>query len=283
MENKRILLIGGTGYIGNSVLNHLLMVKSGVSCLIRNKSLHKIDGRDIKYFAGDLLDLDSVIEATVGMDIVINLASVVRTFKKNSYRENAIGLENLISAMRRNNVTRLIYFSSLNVNLKNKGYYASSKDECERIIKNSGIEYILIRPGYVYGIDKNNDFYRMSKMISLFRIAPVIGDGNYKIQPVSKDDLAAITLNCVTAFQPGSIIEVAGSETVSINNVISQIEGALGKKALRMKIPLTLVKLMSRFVPFDVMGYNEDKISTEPYNFNYTSFNENLKKIVNIK
>ncbi len=283
MEDKRILLIGGTGYIGTCILDRLLKARINVSCLVRKKSIRKIEGRSIKYFVGDLLDRDSISEATKGMDIIINLASVVRTVKKSSYRENVTGLQNLVSAMRQNNVNKLIYYSSMNVNLKNKGYYASSKAECENVIKGSGIEYIIIRPNYVYGIDKNNDFYRMSKIISLLRIAPVIGDGNYKIQPVCKDDLAAITLSCLTEYQPNSIIEVSGHETVSINNIISQIEDALGKKALKVRIPLNLVKLISRFVPFDVLGYNEDKISTDSYNFNYASFHQNLNKIVNIK
>lgn len=283
MENKRILLIGGTGYIGTCLLEHLRRANFDVSCLIRKKSIHKIHGKNTKYFVGDLLDKESLIKATEGMDMVISLASVGRTVKKSRYKENVIGLQNLIFAMHQNNVPRLIYYSTLNVNLRDKGYYASSKAMCEKLVMNSRIDYVLIRPSYVYGIDKKNDFYRMGKMISLFRIAPIIGDGNYKIQPVCKDDLAAITLNCVTTFRPNSIIEVAGSETVAINEVVSLIEDVLGKKALKIKIPVILLKLLNKLVPFDVEGFTEDKISTKPFDFNYTSFSQNLIKIANLR
>ncbi|MCX9074644.1 MAG: NAD(P)H-binding protein [Candidatus Methanoperedens sp.] len=281
MENKRILVIGGTGYIGTSLVKKLNDSNYDVTLLVRNGHLLN-ESNKCKYFIGNLLDKESLIEKINDFDLIINLASVVRTINKKKYTDNIIGLKNLIDVMEKKKIKRMIYFSTQNVNLKDKGYYSESKEICEKLLIGSNLEYIIIRPNYVYGIDKNNDFYRMAVFIAYSHIAPIIGNGNYKIQPVLKEDLANSTLEIITEFKSGSIIEVSGNETISIKEIIRLIGKDLKVNPLMLHIPIKLLKIFDRFIPFDVDGFTEDRISASPLKCQFSSFSDNLKKILSL-
>ena len=67
-------------------------------------------------------------------------------------------------------IKKIIHFSTQNVNLKEKGPYSKSKEAAEAILGASNLDYLMIRPNYVYSIDKANDFYKLAVLISKFRI-----------------------------------------------------------------------------------------------------------------
>ncbi len=283
MNNQKILIIGGTGYIGTPLVKKLMSNHYDITLLVREKSSFRDEFRGCKYFVGDLLDKESLLKNINNFDLVIDLAAVIRTINKKRYQENIIGVKNLIDVLKTKIIQRIIYFSTQSVNLKNKGPYSKSKEISEELIRESGLNYIIIRPNYVYGIDKTNDFYRMASFISKFRIVPIIGNGNYKIQPIFKDDLVNIVFGSVDNFKSRSIIEISGKETISINEIAKLIGESLKIKPLTLHIPVAILQLFKIFIPFDVDGYIEDRISQNPFrNYNFSSFKENLKKILKL-
>lgn len=279
MANKRILVIGGTGYIGKALVKKLLN-SYDVTLLVKNKKKNI----NCKFFIGDLLNKKNLVNNISNFDMIINLASVVRSFNKKRYRENVIGLKNLVEAMKIKDVKKIIYFSSQNVNLKHNGYYSRSKKAAERLLIDSGIEHMIIRPNYVYGIDKENDFYRMMKIMSITRIAPILGKGKFKIQPVLKDDLINIITTFVSNFKDKEIVEISGEDTVSISNIINMLQKKLGIHVLRIHIPISLLKIFKSFIPFEIEGFEEDNTAKIPYRkYSFSSLNDNLNKIIQLK
>lgn len=275
MANKRILVIGGTGYIGRCLVKKLIS-NYDVTLLVRRK----LEDSKCKFFIGDLLDKNSMLRKISDFDSVINLASVIRTINKKKYEGNVVGLKNLVEVMERNKVKKVIYFSTQNVNLRNKGYYSRSKGAAENVLIDSNLDYMIIRPNYVYGLDKNNDFYKIARIISSMHIAPIIGNGNYKVQPVLKDDLVNVVYNFINNFKSRSIIEVSGNDIISMNEIIGLISKNLGVNPLKVHIPISILRLLKFIVPFDVDGFTEDKISKNPFtDYKFSSFSNNLKKI----
>jgi NADH dehydrogenase len=257
MENQRILLIGGGGYLGSALAGQLALNNFEVTVMLRRA----ISGYQCQYFIGDLLDKDCLLESVRNFDVVINLASVVRTIHKKRYRQNAQGLKNLIEAMSKNNLKRLIYFSSQNVNLSDKGPYAASKEACEKILINSDLDYMIIRPSLIYGLDKQNDFYRLISLIHRWHLAPMIGTGANKIQPVFIGDVAEAVVRSLKNFKTKQIIEIVGRETLSMNQIIDYIGRKLNIYPVKIHLAPGVLKIFKRLIPFDLEGYTEDRIS----------------------
>lgn len=281
--SQKILIIGGTGYIGTPLVKKLKNAGYEPILLIRNKADFRDEFAGCGYFIADLLDKESLRKNINGFDLVINLAAIIRTLDKKKYQENVSGTKNLIEVLEEKGIKKIIYFSTQSVNLKTKGPYAKSKEESEKILMSSKLDYMIIRPNYVYGVDNLNDFYRMALMAKKFRILPVIEGGNYKIQPVLKEDLINIVFGFVENFQPKSVIEISGSELISINEAGQLTKENLGIHCLKISIPVFILKLLKNFIPFDVDGYTEDRISKNPFlEYKFSSFRENLKKIINL-
>lgn len=281
--SKKVLVIGGTGYIGTPLVKKLKKEGYDLTLLVRDKKDFREEFAGCRYFVADLLDKKSLEKSIKDFDLVINLAAVIRALDKKKYQENILGMKNLIEIMENKGIKRMIFFSTQNVNLRRKGPYAKSKEEAEKILLSSKLDYMIIRPNYVYGVDRFNDFFRMTQIARKFRILPLIGKGNYKIQPILKEDLIEIVFNFVENFQAKSIVEISGPESISIKEIGKLAKECLKSNCVIVSAPVFLFKILKNFIPFDVDGYTEDRISKKPFSkYKFSSFRENLKKIIDL-
>ncbi|MFH1455570.1 MAG: NAD-dependent epimerase/dehydratase family protein [archaeon] len=275
MENKRVLVIGGTGYIGKEIVR-----------LLRSKNyevfvLSKQPGNGPFYLEGSVLDKSFLLDNLIDFDIIIYLVSIIRTLDKSKYKENVLGLKNTLEVMKTNNISKIIYFSTQNIFLKNTGGYGNSKKFAEKIIKNSSSDYIILRPNYVYGIDKNNDIYRLYNIIKKTGICPVIGSGETKFQPVNKTDIAEFILKKLEKWKGKNEVNISGPDT-SINQIIRIIKQETKLGFIKIHIPFSLLKIFKFLIPFDVDGYNEDRISNSNTVKYDTDLREDIKSMVRL-
>jgi len=112
----KVLVTGGTGFIGAAVVRLLLQDGHPVRCLVRTGSNRaNLDGLDVEYADGDVTDLDSVRRALVGCDRVIHLAAIYAVWLKDPnqmYRVNVNGTHKVLTACRDANVAKVVYVSS---------------------------------------------------------------------------------------------------------------------------------------------------------------------------
>jgi nucleoside-diphosphate-sugar epimerase len=140
-----------------------------------------------------------------------------------------------------------------------------------------------VRPNYVYGIDKRNDFYRLIKLIKTFRICLVIGNGKVKFQPVNKNDVARITAELIKNFKTNLIIDISGNETITINDITGEIKKITGVSFITIHIPIILLQLFRIFIPFDAIEFTSDRLARNPCSFKiYSNIRADLKKILQI-
>jgi nucleoside-diphosphate-sugar epimerase len=279
MANKRILLIGASGFIG-TCLSEKLRDKATYETTLLVRKMPKTPISGVNYVVADILKRDAALKYITGFDVVINTAAIIRTCNKKKYSENVIMMENIISALNGNKVCKLIHFSTQNVNLKNKGYYSKSKEDAEKILQRTNLDYLILRPNYVYSIDKNNDFYSMARLISHFNVAIVIGTGNKKIQPILREDLADIVLSIIENSPKENILELSGSKTVSINEIVKEISYNLGKAPKVIHIPVIFLSWFRFLLPFDLYSLVEDTISAKFFkSHKFSSFYDDLKRI----
>lgn len=116
-KEKKILVIGGNGFLGNNLLRELLKDNQVVRTSVRNTSNKKpFEGLNCEIVQADLLDKDSLLKAMNGIDIVYNCATVYKIWAKDPQKEiidvNVQGTKNVLEAAHEAKIKRFIYVGS---------------------------------------------------------------------------------------------------------------------------------------------------------------------------
>lgn len=176
----KILIIGATGGTGKELVKQALAKNLDVTALVRNPSRLKIKHDRLKIFKGDVINPDSLEVAVKGQDAVLCALGHKRWFYPNKILSQ--GTKNIIVAMRKNNVRRIICETSLGVgsSFGRLGLYYTlftipfilpfyywDKGRQEKVILNSSLEWTIVRPG-ILNNGKRKGKYKHGEKIGNF-------------------------------------------------------------------------------------------------------------------
>jgi len=172
----RVLVTGGTGFIGGCLVDRLLAdgIQTRVFArLSSNAEKAQVAGAEI--VRGDLADQNAVDRAVEEMECVFHCGAQVGSHgtREEFFQSNVRGTESIMKACVRAGVRQVIYLSSLGVygpptnggpitedtpfdpKPEERGYYSHTKIEAERIAVKvaleNGMPMVILRPGFVYG------------------------------------------------------------------------------------------------------------------------------------
>lgn len=257
----KALVTGATGFIGSHLVEELLRRGYSVTCLARKTSnLRWIEGLDISLVYGDCAEKESLLDTVADFDYVFHLAGLTKArVKEDFFCVNAKGTENLVQALveKNFNIKRFVYLSSLtatgpskngtpvdeNIETEPVSSYGKSKLEGERIVLKykDFLPITIIRPPAVYG-PRDRDFYVFFKMLKK-GFFPYWGKCYYSLLYV--DDLVrGMILSAETKEAEGRTYFL--SDSVYSNEEIAKvISSALGAKAIRLRIPKSIMPLFA--------------------------------------
>ena len=204
MNDKSILITGASGFIGSFLVEELIKQRYQIRCLVRERSNKKFNQEKLEVVFGDLADYNSLNQATKDVNLVIHLAAIINSRKKKLYQKvNILGTANLIKACQKNGVEKIIFLSSVYAN-RQEGEYGQSKFLTEKLIKESGLNYTIIRPNLVFGPKGEGALFKTVKMIKNWPLILIPGDGRYRRQPVFVKDLIRLIMVCLLIFNPAA-------------------------------------------------------------------------------
>lgn len=149
-----ILLIGGNGFVGQALIKEFTENKVKVSYLSRTQN-HSISKDDATWIQGDIFDLDNIM-INENYDIIIHLIGTIKN--KNLYSKlNTESMAQTIKLCKKHNINKLIYFSA------NGGFkrYLESKVAGEKLVVDSKLDYLIVRPGLMYGKDRLTSYFNI--------------------------------------------------------------------------------------------------------------------------
>ena len=193
-----ILLIGGNGFVGQALIKEFTENKVKVSYLSRTQN-HSISKDNATWIQGDIFDLDNIM-INENYDIIIHLIGTIKN--KNLYSKlNTESVAQTIKLCKKHNINKLVYFSA------NGGFrqYIESKAGGERLVKNSKLDYLIVRPGLMYGKDR---------LTSYFNILPIkffskLGITFFKnVYPLPVNKVAESVVNAILNNTDSTIIEI---------------------------------------------------------------------------
>jgi len=246
----KVAIAGGTGFIGKVIIKKLVEAGHRVVALIRQGSLLKIagfSGMESRYIYYDSpTQIKKILE---DCQAIINLVGIIRETKETSfeYVHHLIPMS-LVKAAKDTGLKRFVQMSALGVDSDLDTEYMQTKRLGENVVKSSGLDFTIFRPSIVFG-SEDRFVNLFAKMIKRLPIVPVIGDGRYRLQPVSVYNVAEGFVKCLENPQTiGKTYDIAGSEKYTFNEILDIIGKALGKKGARkFHQPVGPIMLMAGF------------------------------------
>ena len=149
-----ILLIGGNGFVGKALIKELKKYKVKISYLSRSQN-HSISKEEATWIQGDIFNSENIV-INEEYDIAIHLIGTIKN--KNLYSKlNTESVAQTIKLCKKQNINKLIYFSA-NVGFKQ---YLESKHNGEKLVVDSKLNYLIVRPGLMYGKDRLTSYFNI--------------------------------------------------------------------------------------------------------------------------
>lgn len=250
----KIVVTGGTGFVGTHLVNALLRRGHSVAVLAR----HPDDARNrfnrpVERVRGDVLYPPSLVSAFAGRDAVIHLVGIIHEKGELTFdRIHREGTENVVAAARDANVRRLLHMSAMGTSDDSPSEYGRSKAAGERAVRESGLDWTVFRPSIVFG--PGDGFVSLLAPIVRHNpvFIPVIGSGETRFQPVSVYDVARVFADALEKPETvGRSFEVGGPDVLTLNEIYREIATVLGKRNKPLvHLPLWWGRLLARLFEF---------------------------------
>lgn len=245
-----IFLAGGTGFVGGHVRETLLTRGHSLRLLVHRKSLGKLEP-DVEEIVGDITRPETFAEAVRGCDATINLVGIIREFPGRGITFQRLHVEataNILAAAQEAKVRRHLQMSALGTHPDSSAHYFKSKFEAEEKVRKSGLDYTIFRPSIIFG-PKDEFINKLAGYMRAFPAMPVIGDGEYQLQPISGEDVARCFADALERPETiGQEYDLCGPNRYTYNELLDTIGRVIGKaQVAKIKNPLPLMRLI---VPF---------------------------------
>jgi NADH dehydrogenase len=226
---KRILIAGGTGFIGVRLRRALLGNPLRVLARSATKA-RRLSGEDAEFFGADLSDATLLAEALKNCWAVINLVAIIEE-RPGSTFDSVIrqGTENLVQAARNAGAERFIQISALGTRDNPKYAYFHAKHRAEEAVKSSGVDWTILRPSIVFG-PGDGFISRLADVVKKAPVIPILGSGKSLFQPISVFDLGDAIAGALTNAETiGQTIDLAGPDTLTLREMTDLVAKKLGK------------------------------------------------------
>lgn len=240
----RVVVTGGTGVIGRATVSALLERGHEVGLLTRNAGRDCRRWPSVKPLEGSIDDPASLHGLLDGWDVVLHIAGIFREAPPQRTFEtlNVEGTEHVVREAERAGVRRFIYVSSLGAE-RGESAYHRSKLRGEEITRTFDGEWVICRPGNVYG-PGDEVISLLLRLVRTIPAIPVVGMGAQEFQPVWHEDLAAALAAAVDMDGLSRrVLDLAGGDRTTPSDLIARLSALTGKDPVVLPVPEFLASI----------------------------------------
>jgi uncharacterized protein YbjT (DUF2867 family) len=245
----RILVTGGTGFVGPKIVHALRARNLDVRALARRpESQERLTSWGATVVRGDVTDPTSLEAAVAGCTHVVHLVAIIKGRPADFHNVMTVGTQNVVAAAKNAGVERFVLMSALGTSPETAADvpYFAAKLAMEREVAGSGLEHVVFRPCFVFGAD-GGILPTFTKQVKLSPIVPVIGTGEQRSQPIWVEDVAAYFAAAVDKPEAANrTFEIGGPDTVNWDELYRTIARVLGKRRPLVHVPWGVARTGAR-------------------------------------
>jgi NADH dehydrogenase len=238
----KIAITGGTGFVGSHLANRALADGHDVVLLSRTAHQQSAEAHysaRVTRVSSDLTDINALVGAFKDCEAVAHCAGINREIGSQTYgRVHVEATRNVVEAAKRTGVRRIALMSFLRARPNCGSAYHESKWAAEEIVRNSGLDYTIIKAGMVYGRG-DHMLDHLSHALYTLPILATVGFRQKPIQPLAVDDLIDVLHSAlVNGRLKRQTIALIGAEELYLSDAARRVAQVLGRRIWIFPAPL---------------------------------------------
>jgi NADH dehydrogenase len=238
----RIAITGATGFVGTHLTSRL--ESEGYELLL----IARRSKNDARFRISDLSDTEQLQELFTGCEAVAHCAGINRQLGEQTFaRVHVEGTRNVVEAAKAAGVEKIVLMSFLRARPDCGSPYHESKWEAEEIVRNSGLDYTILKAGVVYGRG-DHMLDHLSHALHTFPVFGLVGMKEKSIRPLAIEDLVHVMRAALIDRRlKRQTVAVLGPEEIYLSEAVRRVAEVVGKQPLMFPLPIVCHLSMASF------------------------------------
>jgi NADH dehydrogenase len=254
MVAERVVVFGGSGFLGRYVVKRLAAAGSPVRVACRDvekaKFLKPMGAvGQISPMLTNVRFPETVAQACEGMDYVVNLVGILSEFGSQTFDAvQAEGAEAIAKAAAAAGVKRMVHVSAIGADAESESLYSQTKAAGEAAVRAAMPNATILRPSVVFG-PEDDFFNRFAELGRFAPVLPLIDGGATQMQPVYVGDVADAVCYALSHGEcEGQTYELGGPDVMTMKEIMEYTMERTGHKRFLAPLPSCIAAIQARFL-----------------------------------
>jgi nucleoside-diphosphate-sugar epimerase len=249
----KIVITGAAGLVGQNLIQRLAkkpgMVIVGIDKSVANATILAQHHPQVQVIVADLASEDGWQSALDGCDALVHAhAQIGGLVAEDFIRNNITASERVMAEATRRGVPYVVNISSSVVNSKAVDNYTETKKAQEKIVADTGIPQVILRPTLMFGWFDRKHVGWLARFMEETPVFPIPGSGRFLRQPLYVGDFCDVIVAAIEKKITGAY-NISGQQRIDYIDLIRAMKRATQARSLILRIPYwmfwTLLKVYS--------------------------------------
>ena len=278
MKISSVCMVGGSGFVGRAVAEHLAARGLRVRVITRSRprAMPLSVLPTVEIVVADAHDPAALARAFSGMDAVVNLVGILHEGGRQDFRACHVELPRKVAeACRKSGVQQLLHMSALGADANGPSEYQRTKGEGETVVRAAAgpLPVTVFRPSLIFGEGGGfvEVFARLLRLLPVFPLARA----EARFQPIWVEDVArAFATALGNRAMMGNTYELGGPKVYTLAGLVRFVAATLGLERSVIALPAPLGALQARVLEFfpgkpmtrdNLRSMSVDNVCTQPF------------------